>query len=51
MEICESESIGSALIEFPVQAGRDVSALSQNASHGHMKGFPDHSAIPQASYS
>lgn len=36
------------LMELPVQAGRGFGALSQTASHGHIKGFPDPSAIPQA---
>lgn len=46
------ERIGSAftwLMAFPVQAGRELNALSQNASHGQIKGFPDPSDIPQAS--
>ena len=34
---------------LPVQAGRGFSALSQNASHGHIKGFPDPQALPQVS--
>lgn len=46
---CEgSTSVFTWLMALPVQADRGFSALSQNTTHGHIKGFPDCSAIPQA---
>ncbi len=46
------ESIISAFtcpMVLPVQAGRGFGVLSQNASHGHIKGYPKPLAIPQVS--